>query len=272
MAPTTPYAPPREGWHWPEWVAELLGTALLMFAVVTAKEFAVRAGDPYGRLWDRIVIVAVVAGAVVVAVARSPWGRRSGAHLNPAVTLGLWLQGNVSRSDLAGYTLAQTIGALLGVAAARTWGRAVAQTPVTWARIQPTAAAGTSTAIEAAATFGQLALVFWLLTDARRAVWAAPAAGAALAVAVIALATTTGAGFNPVRGLAPDIVSGDYTGLLPLIVGPLLGGLAAGLLFRIRALTPVTGKLTHDPTIPCYLGCRLPHEEANAPSLEGARP
>ena len=100
----------------------------------------------------------------------------------------------------------------------------------------------------------------------------AGAATTVIALAIVALATTTGAGFNPVRGLAPDVVSGDYAGLLPLIVGPLLGGLGAGLLFRIRAVPPVTGKLTHDPTLTCYLGCQLPHDEAAALHPEGARP
>ena len=278
MTTTTPGAVPTaplEGWHWPEWAAELVGTAFLMFAVVTAKDFAIRAGEPYSHLWDRIVIVALVAGAVVVVVARSPLGRRSGAHLNPAVTVGLWVQGNVSHSDLAGYAVAQTVGALLGVAAARVWGHSVSLPPASWARIEPSVGIGAATAIEAAATFAQLALVFWLLTSVRGAVWAAPVAGASLTVAIIALATTTGAAFNPIRGLAPDLVSTDYTGLVPLTLGPVVGGVMAGLLLRALAKTPVTGKLTHDPSVPCFLGCQVPHLAADRPTslpTQGARP
>lgn len=53
------------------------------------------------------MIVALAAGAAVVLVAVSVAGRQSGAHLNPALTFGLWLQRTVSPADLAGYGAAQ---------------------------------------------------------------------------------------------------------------------------------------------------------------------
>lgn len=154
--------PPRDGWHWAEWAAELAGTAVLMFAVVSAKYLAVRAGAPYGDLWARIIIVGAVAGAVVVAVAASPLGRRSGAHLNPAVTFGLWLQRAVGDGDLIGYTLAQTAGGICGFAAGAMWGAGVGRAPVSWAVIAPSVNELASALIEAAATAAQLGLVFWL--------------------------------------------------------------------------------------------------------------
>jgi glycerol uptake facilitator-like aquaporin len=86
MATTTR---PSSGWHWREWAAEFAGTALLLFAVVTAKGWIVRVGPPVSEIWIRVALVGAVAGLVVIAVAFSPLGRRSGAHLNPAVTLGL---------------------------------------------------------------------------------------------------------------------------------------------------------------------------------------
>jgi aquaporin Z len=74
-----------------------------------------------------------VAGLVVIAVAYSALGRRSGAHLNPAVTLGFWLLGTAGRADLTGYVAAQTTGGLLGVAAAGLWGPGVTDRAVRWA-------------------------------------------------------------------------------------------------------------------------------------------
>jgi glycerol uptake facilitator-like aquaporin len=250
-------SPPTDGWHWPEWSAELVGTALLMFAVVTTKDWAIRAGDPFDRVGVRVALVAGVVGVVVVALALSPLGRRSGAHLNPAVTLGLWAQGVVGRADLAGYAVAQLAGAVLGFAAGRVWGPTVAIEPVHWAAIEPRVPVELATGLEAAATFIQLALVFWMLGDARRARYAAPAAAAALTIGILALATTTGAAFNPVRGVAPDLLAHSYPGLAPLVVGPVLGGLLAGLALRGRR--PVTGKLRHDPDVPCFVACDLQH-------------
>jgi hypothetical protein len=60
------------GWHWKEWLAELGGTAAPMFAVVTAKYWAVRAGRPVSDLGVRTAIVALVAGLTVLTVAVSP--------------------------------------------------------------------------------------------------------------------------------------------------------------------------------------------------------
>src|ERR1700742_3483361 len=103
---------PSNGWHWREWAAEFVGTALLLFAVVTAKDWIVRAGPPLSERWIRVALVGLVAGLVVIAVARSPLGRRSGAHLNPAVTLGLAAQRSVGAADLLGYPAAQAARAI----------------------------------------------------------------------------------------------------------------------------------------------------------------
>ncbi|WP_041259802.1 aquaporin [Pseudofrankia inefficax] len=82
---------------------------------------------------------------------------------------------------------------------------------------------------------------------------------------MIGLATTSGAGFNPVRGLAPDVIAGRYPGIWTFVAGPLAGGALAGGVFRLaHARQPVTGKLRHDPEKPCYLSCDLPHHAARS--------
>ncbi len=106
----TPVKPPVNGWHWKEWWAELAGTAVLLFAIVTAKYWAVHAGPPFSDPTTIVVIVGTTAGLAVLGVSVSPLGRRSGAHLNPAVTIGLWLQKVTGRADLAGYCTAQIAG------------------------------------------------------------------------------------------------------------------------------------------------------------------
>ncbi len=261
----TPAVPPVDGWHLREWAAEFAGTAILLFAVVTAKYWAVRAGRPYSEFALRVMIVAVVAGLVVVAVAESPLGRRSGAHLNPAVTLGLWVQRVTGPADLAGYVVAQVAGGILGVAAARLWGPAVAATEVQWAVIAPGGRISPwwGAAIEALATLAQLAVVFAVLAG-RFVRWTAVVAGVLLAAFIVALAPVSGAGFNPVRGLAPDVLAGTYPAIWIYLVGPLAGGLLAGVLVLARGRRPLTGKLRHDPRIACYMWCVLPHAARHA--------
>jgi aquaporin Z len=258
MSVTTP---PTNGWHWREWGAEFAGTGLLLFAVVTAKDWIVRAGPPFSEIWIRVALVGAVAGLMVIAVAVSPLGRRSGAHLNPVVTLGLAVQGTVGAADLAAYPVAQAAGGIAGVALAGIWGPAVAGAAVHWAVIAPAGWLGqpAAAAIEAAATAAQLAVVFGCLASPRWLRASPVAAGVLLTAAIASLAPVSGAGFNPVRGLAPDVVADSYPALWIYFAGPVLGALVAAGAVAVRGRPARTGKLVHDPAIPCYMRCELPH-------------
>jgi aquaporin Z len=104
------------GWHWVEWLCEYAGTLFQLFLGFGAVAlFETPASPLYVRLgspWLRLVVIGLCFGLLAAAVAVSPVGRRSGAHLNPAVTLGFWANGHTSPHDLAGYAVAQTLGAL----------------------------------------------------------------------------------------------------------------------------------------------------------------
>ncbi len=257
---------PLNGWHWREWACEAAGTALLLFAVVTAKDWIVRAGPPVSEIWIRVALVGAVAGLVVIGVAYCPLGRRSGAHLNPAVTLGLAAQRIVGSADLVAYPIAQVTGGIAGVAAAWIWGPTVSGAAVQWAVIGPAGwlSQPAAAAIEAAATAAQLAVVFGCLASARWERLAPVAAGVLLAGAIAGLAPISGAGFNPVRGLTPDVVAGAYPAVWIYVAGPVIGALAAAAVIALRGCQPRTGKLVHDASIPCYVRCELPHVTAPA--------
>ena len=257
---------PEDGWHWKEWLAEGAGTAVLLFAVVTAKDLAVRAGPPFGSLPWRSLITALAAGLAVAAVAVSPIGRRSGSHLNPALTFGLWLQRTVSNADLAGYWAAQLCGSVLGVAAARVWGATVSSPSVQWALLKPAASIAQPLAagLECAATLVQLSVVYLLLSSQRFHQWS-PAAAGGMLVLTFVLAPLTGAALSPVRALAPDELAGKFPALWIYIVGPLLGASFAAAFLAAIARRPVTGKLRHDPSIRCHMRCTLPGPPGHGP-------
>jgi aquaporin Z len=260
------------GWHWKEWWAELVGTAVLLFAVVTAKYWAVRAGPPLSDGAVRVAIVGTVAGLAVIAVAFSPLGRRSGAHLNPAVTIGLWLQKVTGGADAVGYCTFQIVGAIVGVATARVWGPHVAAAPVRWAVIAPANAVPqvSGAAVEAAATLVQLGLVFAMLASRRYRRWAPVAAGFLLTAFIVALAPISGAGFNPARALASDVLAAAYPAIWIYLVGPLAGAAGAAGVVVAWGRSPVTGKLRHDPTITCHMRCGLPHRTVVASGARAA--
>jgi glycerol uptake facilitator-like aquaporin len=272
MTVTTVTREAQNGWHWKEWLAEAGGTAILLFAVVTAKDLAVRAGPPLSTLPWRTVIVALAAGVAVAVVAVSAIGRRSGAHLNPALTFGLWLQRTVSTADLAGYIAAQLSGAVLGVSLARLWGPTVTRAPVDWAVVRPAsfisqpAAAG----LECGAVLVQLSLVFIVLSSWRLHQWSPAVSGAVLAAAVFGLAPVSGGGINPARALAPDDLAAAYPGVWIYLAGPLLGAALAAAALTAGRRQPVTGKLRHDPSIECHMRCMLPGPPGHGPDyLDG---
>jgi glycerol uptake facilitator-like aquaporin len=263
--------PPVNGWHWTEWWAELAGTAVLFFAIVTARYWAIRGGPPWSDPAATIGIIAMTAGLALLGVSVSPLGRRSGAHLNPAVTFGLWLQRVTGRADLAGYCTAQTVGGIAGVASARAWDAQVAHAPVDWAVIAPAPWVPTAAAagIEAGATFVLLLLVFAALASSRHHQWAPLVASVTLAAFIVAVGPLSGAGFSPVRGLAPDLMAGAYPALWIYFAGPVAGSAAAAAAILARGWRPITGELRHDPAITCHMRCGLPHRIAMASRTTG---
>jgi glycerol uptake facilitator-like aquaporin len=80
--------------HYAEWLAELLGTALLLGVGFSVVSVVVSPLSPVSRAIPgeglRFLVAGVTFGLLAAGIALSPLGRRSGAHLNPAVTLGFW--------------------------------------------------------------------------------------------------------------------------------------------------------------------------------------
>ena len=109
-------------------IAELLGTGVFIFSAVSAIRLTapnaalspVNDAVPHGRL----LIVGLAVGGSIGLFALTSLARCSGAHLNPAVSLWLWLRRELTSRELALYVAAQILGSLAGVGLARlVWGR-----------------------------------------------------------------------------------------------------------------------------------------------------
>lgn len=169
-----------------------------------------------GRLG--VVGVGLVWGLAVYATA-TLFGRLSGAHMNPAVTLALWRAGRFPAREVAPYAIVQALGAiaasLLLLLASGSRAGALGAT-------RPVAGLAASFALETAMTF---LLVLAVLRAPERAVPAA--AGAVVALEAILGGPLTGASMNPARSLGPALVSGRLDGLWLYLLAPVLGALAA---------------------------------------------
>jgi aquaporin Z len=105
--------------HLPEYVMEALGLGLFMGS---AGAFATLLFFPESPVYRAVAdpllrrgLMGVAMGLTLVALVYSPWGKQSGAHLNPAVTLTFWGLGKVSGVDAVYYILAQFTGGVFGV-------------------------------------------------------------------------------------------------------------------------------------------------------------
>jgi aquaporin Z len=104
--------------HWPEYLMEALGLGLFLMSaggfatLIWAEHSPVRAAVPSDLA--RRALMGLTMGLTAVVNIYSPWGRRSGAHLNPATTLTFWRLGKVSGRDAAFYVAAQFAGGTIG--------------------------------------------------------------------------------------------------------------------------------------------------------------
>ena len=108
--------------HWPEYLIEGAG---LGFFLLSACLFATLLEHSSSPVRQRVTIallrripMGLAMGLTAVAIIYSRWGQRSGAHLNPAVTLTFWRMGKVKAWDAVFYVTAQFAGASIGVAVA----------------------------------------------------------------------------------------------------------------------------------------------------------
>ncbi len=208
--------------------AEAAGTFVLVLAITSTATAAALsrpvAGAPYGSL------AVPVAGGLALAIAVASLGHISGAHLNPAVTLGLALNRRFPWAYAPGYVIAQLAGAI--AAAAVTWGlygdqaRAIARLGA------PGPAAGVSVgrvlAAEAVVTFVLVLVIVAMATDTRvPRGGAAVAIGAALAVAIVVSGPVSGAGVNPARAIGPMILAAQFSDWWAYLVAPVAGGVVA---------------------------------------------
>ncbi len=225
-------------------IAELVGTFILVFGGTAVAVGAILSRPTAGGAYDSLAVALAFGLALAVVVASV--GHVSGAHVNPAVTLGMAAAGKFPWSYAPVYVAAQLAGAVL--AALATWltfGGAGARSEASLAATYPARGVGDLQAfvVEILITFVLVFVVMAVATDERAPAAIAPVAvGFALAVGVFIAGPVTGGAVNPARALGPMLVAGDLTSVWLYILGPIVGGVLGALLYdRIMAQTEAPG-------------------------------
>jgi aquaporin Z len=211
--------------------SEVIGTGTLVCGGLSIVIVMFGDGSPMKGLVPnervRMALTSFLFGCVGTAVALSRVGTESGAHINPAVTVGFWLMRKLDTPALVSYIVAQVTGACLGALPLLAWG-AMGRSVAFGATI-PGEGYSTATVVmgEAVTTFllvTTLCLFLGLQHLRRFTPFVIPCL---YAVMVPLEAHISGTSTNPARTFGPALISGRWDGWWIYWVGPMIGTLAA---------------------------------------------
>jgi len=248
--------------HWPEYLIEATGLGAFM---LSAGVFAVLLEFPGSPLRQalpdpevRRLLTGVAMGLTAISIIYSPWGKRSGAHINPAVTLTFLRLGKVHPWDAAFYVLAQFIGAVIGLSIVVAAGAPLADPAVRYVVTVP-GPAGLEVAFvaEAVISFGLMLVVLLATNSVHLARYTGLFAGLLVATYIALEAPLSGMSMNPARTVGSAVWGHVWTAAWLYFVAPLAGMLAAAETYtRLRGRSAVhCAKLHHVNNQPCIFRC-----------------
>lgn len=208
-------------------LAELIGTFTLTFIGAGA---GVMAASGAGNLLS----VAFAHGVALLVIVYA-WGSISGAHVNPAVTLGIALTGRMPWGKAVAYWVAQFVGAalaaylLLFIIEGSSFEAHHAGMETTGALTKTDTLR--TIVVEAVLTFFLSIAVFASGVGARSGNAAGVAIGFVLVMDILAGGPLTGASMNPARTLGPAMANGDWSYFWLYFVGPFLGGSVGAMVY-----------------------------------------
>lgn len=239
--------------HWPEYLMEVGELGLYLFVACVATTLlqhpasAVRQAISSGVV--RRALMGLVMGTVAVAIVVSPWGKRSGGHFNPAITLAFYRLGKVAFWDAWFYIIAQFLGAISGVGLARYVLRgALGNHAVRYAVTVPGVYGDTvAFGAELTISFSLMIIVLFATNHKRLAPYTAYFVGVLIATYYTFEAPLSGMSTNPARTFGSAFHANYWHALWIYFAAPSMGMLAAGeVYFRAcGGAAPYCAKLHH---------------------------
>ncbi len=219
--------------HWPEYLME---AALLGVFMTFASIFALLLEYPgslahqaIGNESLRHVLLGLGMGCVIAGIVYSPWGKQSGAHINPAVTLSFWRLGKIKGWDVCFYILAQFAGGLCAVLLMRLLvGQPYTDPKILYVVTKPgPAGAGIAFAAEGIISFVLMFVVLASINSKKLEKLTGLFSGLLIALYLSVEVNLSGMSLNPARSSASAIVALHWGALWVYFAAPVLAMLAA---------------------------------------------
>ncbi len=209
-------------------VAEFIGTFALIFIGVGAI-----ASNHFSGGQSGLVGIALAHG-LAIAVMVSATAAISGGHLNPAVTIGLFVAKKINATNTIGYVIAQCLGAIAAAFLIRLCLPPEILTAVNMGTpsLGPGISAGMGILTEIILTFFLVFVVYGTAVDRRAPQVGGLFIGLTVALDILMGGPITGAAMNPARHLGPALLGGGLQNIGIYWIGPIAGGVLAALVYK----------------------------------------
>ena len=259
-----------------KWSLYFFEAAELGIFMISACAFTVLLFDPAWPIISflpsaalRRVLMGIAMGITAILIIRSPIGKRSGAHFNPAITLTYLRLGKISAADSLFYVLFQLAGAITGVGiAAIVLRNRIADTTVKYAVTVP-GVCGTVPAflVEFFMAIVLMGVVLWMSNRPTIANYTSYLVGGLIALYIFFFAPISGFSINPARTMGSAVYAEIWTAWWVYFTAPFLGMLAAAEIY-LHAMGPdriLCAKLHPDSRYPCPFLCQYPFHRHGTP-------
>ena len=203
---------------------ELIGTFILVVFATGSIVYDVQIGGPYG-IW-----FAAVTPFIALLIGVYSFGKISLAHFNPAVTIGYYITGHITKIQVAWYFAAEIIGAILGslfvmnfIGTDANLGVNAPNYDYSILLIFP---------VEVLASGLLMAVIFTVVYTKGLKGFSGIAIGGIVGLDIFFLAVISGASMNPARAFAPALLSGFMSDLWLYLTAPFVGTIIVGFLFK----------------------------------------
>jgi len=251
--------------HWPEYLMEAaaLGTFMIsacVFGVLLEHPSSPIHAALEGAAMLRRVLTGVAMGLTAIGIIYSPWGQRSGAHMNPAVTFTFLTLGKIAPWDAVFYMVFQFLGGVAGVAVASLLIEPALQHSAISYVVTTPGPYGTRVAFLAEFAISMLLMgtILWVSNSRRLSRFTPLFAGALVALFISFEAPLSGMSMNPARTFGSALCADEWTALWIYFTAPPAAMLLAAILYRFRrgAHRVFCAKLHHCNSQRCIFNCR----------------
>jgi len=201
----------------------------------------------------RRILIGLAMGLTAIAIIYSPWGKQSGAHINPAVTLTFFRLGKIAPWDAAFYMIAQFMGGIGGVAIVAAFAKNLLAHPAVnyFATIPGVAGPWKAFVAEAVISFVLLLMVLFVSNQPKVARFTGVSAGACVALFIIFESPLSGMSMNPARTFGSALFPQLWNSLWIYFTAPVIAMLFAAQLFPLLKGRVFCAKYHHQNNYRC---------------------